>query len=201
MKQLLVLALTAIMVLTFSTIAFAGSASVDYMVGTFDWYGGAGDEATAVGFTLDIPFGSFKIAADYLGGTLEPGSLESCSYDLRFAYLVHGGDGLDFYLGLGYARHISPSDNYFAGSIISADLNFTISDVSTFDVMLGVSISGTAEGNDDSSILIANLLYSYYFSDAVGMRIGYHYYAATVDFPGDPNFDLSGLSVGIAFRF
>jgi hypothetical protein len=202
MKQLLVLALTAMMVLALSTVSLAGTVSLDYLVGTWESPGYEGD-LTGFVLSLDAPFDPWKLGIEYFANTWEDtpvGSYDATWTGLDFGYLVSSSDSLNFYLNLGYVTSDDDAYNIFTAWLLSADLNFLISDTSSFDVSLSYSISGEAYGGNDATITIAVLKYSYFFNESVGLGIGYRYYSFDED--GAPSAVLnSGFTLGVSFKF
>jgi hypothetical protein len=203
MKQLLVLALTTVMVLAISTVSLAGTVSLDYFMGNWDVDVADGD-LTGIGLALDVPFDPWKIGVDYMTLTADTptGDADSTLWEFKFGYLISSSDALNFYLDLGYFTAAGDdSTDDITAYMLSADLNFLISDASSFDVSLGLSIAGEVDNGSDVSIISAKLKYSYYFSDSFGMGIGYRYYNFTIDDVGDTELNYSGLTLGVAFKF
>jgi hypothetical protein len=203
MKQLLVLALTALMVLALSTVSLAGTASIDYLMGTWGLSGDDGD-VTGIAFALDAPFDPFKFGIDYFaststGGTL-PGDEDSTIWELEFGYLVSATDSLNFYINLGYLSLSGDNTDDTTAYMLSADLNFLISDASSLDISLGFSVAGEVE-SVDVSVIAAQIKYNYFFSDSVGLGVGYRYYNFAIDTTGDPELNISGLTLGVSFKF
>ena len=204
MKKLLILALTAVMVLAFSAAVSAATVSLDYILGTYDANGwGTSGDAPTTSISLDLPFDNFKIALEYGTGTWQDGTDYDFDYtEVKFGYRIISADLYNLYITLIYnSYNVEWNDyNYFYGYSIGIDYDYAISDNSSFNATVDYSLSGQDDADYDAVLILLKLKYSYYFTDNVGMEIGYYYSNVYWD-ATDNDWTFSGFSLGVSFKF
>lgn len=210
MKKIMMLMLTLVLMLGIVSSAQAGiyvetliggSGEGEYESHSFDC------DSTATIIGMDYAFDSVKLGMEYINGTWEDflgSDIDFDAYELKAGYAFVNQEDFKIYGTLGYFNYeYDDYDIEANGTILGLELDSKLTEKSTLDGSIGFSVNGDINyfGNrEDADVFLAKLKYTYYFTEKVGLGLGYRYYKASQDNSGN-EFEFSGFTAGITFKF
>jgi hypothetical protein len=220
-KILVTLLLISSMVFALAAAAMANSVYLDGMVNGKDKI-----ELNYLGINLSqkIDFTSYALGTNFNCGkvlfnleyaentsdTTEVGELidlETDTINFKCGYTLYGD--AQSYLALTAGYHQMKFDNNintkYSGAILGLKTVNNLNERILFEGSLGYSLSGTGKADGyadfDIDILLLQLKYSYFLTGNFGLGIGYKLTQYNLDDQIDTKRTMSGLTVGLTYKF
>jgi hypothetical protein len=213
MKQIWVLALTAVMMLSCSITAHAGSVYLDYALNNSvenSWAGNPNPTSSGFLVGVEAPIDNWKIAFDYFSGQDKQNTAKICDdayYTVKGGYALINNHQTRIDLTLGYYDrtfdNLMGSNGEAYSYLIGLDTLFNVTPRSAFGFDFGYGISGKDKYNavqyDLKPMLLYILRYNYFFAENLGFDIAYRGVQLTDKANNKAN--TTGFSAGILYRF
>lgn len=222
MKKLILVCITAMTLLIFTPIiSLASSIYFEHMpTGSWDTdiYSEDGD-ADGIILGVNGEFNRFICNLEYasLFWNAPSGSLwetpegyyadakDAINLLIKGGYRIIDNDKLKLDANLAYSYFDIEDVLSFDGFLIGTDLTYHFSKKANLEFQIGLSLNGEAENNSgnsmDAQILTYKLGFNYLFTRFFGGSLCYRSYTHTVDINGDPEFNTTGLTTGVFFKF